>query len=51
VVGHSSNYGFNVKWSNLDLLDVLKLLANLGHGVQKEFETLLERVGDCLQCT
>ena len=42
-----STYGFNVKWSNLDPLDVIQLLGNFGRDgrrVQKEFEDLLQRV-------
>jgi len=42
-----SGYSFNVKWSNLDPLDVVQLLGNFGHNVQKEFENLLKRVCHC----
>ena len=48
--GLFSTYGYNVKWSNLDPLDVIQLLGNFGrdgHRVQKEFESLLKRVGFC----
>ena len=42
-----STYGYNVKWSNLDPLDVIQLLGNFGRDglrVQNEFENLLKRV-------
>jgi len=39
-----SGYSFNVKWSNLDPLDVVQMLGNFGDNVQKEFENLLKRV-------
>jgi len=45
-----STYGYNVKWSNLDPLDVIQLLGNFGrdgHRVQNELESLLKRVRFC----
>jgi len=41
-----SGYSFNVKWTNLDPLDVVQLLGNFGPNVQKELENLLKRVCD-----